>query len=161
MQVDARTLDWFEKTGFYKDFKMDSQSKDNEQEKINEATRVFTSNALSAKWYLQNNKAVNEALDNAYSDNYSKDHTESTNLKKLESQLTEKQIKYFNELYDATRDNRLAASNVSLLPKDVERQISEKANQQPSKSKENSKTKDKSKFDREAWKRSILRLLRI
>lgn len=153
MQVDARTLDWFEKTGFYKDFKMDSQSKDNEQEKINEATRVFTSNALSAKWYLQNNKAVNEALDNAYSDNYSKDHTESTNLKKLESQLTEKQIKYFNELYDATRDNRLAASNVSLLPKDVERQISEKANQQPSKSKENSKTKDKSKFDREAWKK--------
>ncbi|PKZ28420.1 hypothetical protein CYJ78_01000 [Lactobacillus crispatus] len=153
MQIDTRTLDWFEKTGFYKNFEVGSQSKDDKQETINEATKVFTSNALAAKWYLQNDKAVNEVLNNAYSDNYSKDHKESENLKKLENQLTDKQVKYFNELYDATRDNSLAASNVSLLPKDIEKQISEKANQQPSKSKENSKTKDKSKFDREAWKK--------
>lgn len=139
---------------FGKVFKMNTQDKEEKQEVIKEAAKVFTSDSLSAKWYLQNDKARNEALDNAYSDNYSKDHTESTNLKKLESQLTEKQIKYFNELYDATRDNRLAASNVSLLPKDVERQISEKANQ-PSNEKEKEKDnhKTKGKFDKATWKK--------
>lgn len=139
---------------FGKVFEMNTQDKEEKQEVIKEAAKVFTSDSLSAKWYLQNDKAVNEALDNAYSDNYSKDHTESTNLKKLEIQLTEKQIKYFNELYDATRDNRLAASNVNLLPKDVERQISEKANQ-PSNEKEKEKDnhKIKGKFDKAAWKK--------
>lgn len=139
---------------FGKVFEMNTQDKEEKQEVIKEAAKVFTSDSLSAKWYLQNDKARNEALDNAYSDNYSKDHTESTNLKKLESQLTEKQIKYFNELYDATRDNRLAASNVSLLPKDVERQISEKANQ-PSNEKEKEKDnyKTKGKFDKATWKK--------
>ena len=139
---------------FGKVFEMNTQDKEEKQEVIKEAAKVFTSDSLSAKWYLQNDKAVNEALDNDYSDNYSKDHTESTNLKKLEIQLTEKQIKYFNELYDATRDNRLAASNVNLLPKDVERQISEKANQ-PSNEKEKEKDnhKIKGKFDKAAWKK--------
>lgn len=138
---------------FGKVFEMNTQDKEEKQEVINEAAKAFTSDSLSAKWYLQNDKAVNEALDNAYSDNYSKDHKESENLKKLENQLTDKQVKYFNELYDATRDNSLAASNVSLLPKDVENQISEKASQLPSKSKENSKTKSKGKFDKATWKK--------
>lgn len=45
----------------------------------------------------------------------------------------------------ATRDTSLAASNVSLLPKDIEKAT------QPSKTKENSKTKGK--FDKATWKK--------
>lgn len=151
----------------------DQLQKNLETYELKQAEKVFSSNRVSASWYLQRNRVEDEALDNAFADWGSKNHTEAEKLKEMESNLSTKQVDYFNKLYDSTRDKTLAASNVSRLSKDAEQKIESmvpkeeakqtndifdeiaKINKQTAEKdkKVEKKSTAKQKFNRDVWKK--------
>lgn len=145
-----------EKEGFDKGIEQLKQNLEAyDARQLKQAEKVFTSNRVSASWYLQRDKAEEEALDNAYSDSYSKDHTEHEKLKEIESKLTPKQVNYFNKLYDISRDNssNAVASNKTRFSQETEQKIQSKVESTPQQDTKVDQRTSNKKLDRATWKK--------
>lgn len=111
-----------------KSFKMNKINKmpnmnNNEQNNqlFKQVEQTFTTNPLAAQWFIQNEKAISESLDNLYADwGNQHAHKEAKKLEKITRKLTSDQISEFSKLYEKVHD--IDGVN-SLLPKEIEQKI--------------------------------------
>lgn len=106
---------------------MKDDKKINEQNNqlVKQVEQTFTTNPLAAQWFIQNEKAISESLDNMYADwGIKHAQKESKKLGKIERKLTSNQISEFSKLYEKVHDTN---GEHSLLPKEIEQKIEDES----------------------------------